>query len=126
MKKLLFIILIMFGFANSVNSANYMSCEDAMNTGKPFVLYIHANSCYACKQFTPIFKKIMNSMPDYNVVDINLSYMQPHNVCSAAETNTIPAVYVVNSQKRTRSKISFSTYFNEKNFVSALVDLMNE
>ena len=85
MKNLLLIILIIFVFANSVNSANYMSCEDAMNTVKPFVLYIHSNTCYACKQFTPIFNRIMDTMPDYNVVDINFSYMQPHNVCSAAK-----------------------------------------
>ena len=118
-------IMLMFG-ADYANAANYMQCEQAMSVGKPFILYLHSNGCYACKQFTPIFGHVMDSMPDYNVVDVNYSYPQKANICSSAQSKTIPAVDVVNPQKRTRSKINFNIYFKQNEFKAALLQLLKE
>lgn len=126
MKKFIITAAIILLTINNAYCANYMTCEQAMNTGKPFVLYLHSNTCYACKQFTPIFTKIMDTMQSQNVVDINYSYPQAKNVCSSAETRTIPAVYVVNPQKRTRSKINFETYYDEITFKNSLTNLLNQ
>lgn len=125
-KKFWFIIFIMICLVNTADCANYITCDQAMKTGKPFVLYLHSNTCYACKQFTPIFTRLMDTMSNYNVVDINYSYPQGKDICSTAESKTIPAVYVVNPQKRTRSKISFDTYFDDAAFTTSLINLMNQ
>lgn len=126
MKKYLITIFTIFFVTNAALSANYLTCNQAMKTGRPFVLYLHSNSCYACREFTPVFTKIMDSMSSYNVVDINFSYPQAKDVCSTAESRTIPAVYVVNPQKRTRSKINFNTYFDNNAFTTSLIELMNQ
>ncbi len=125
-KNLIFTLIISTCFVNSCFCANYLQCEQAIQEGKPFILYLHSNSCYACKQFTPIFNQIVNSIADYNVVDINYSYPQRQNVCSAAESQTIPAVYVVNPQKRIRSKLNYSIYFKQNEFKEALLNLLKE
>ena len=125
-KNLIVTLLIFIGFADSVYCANYLQCEQAMQEGKPFILYLHSNGCYACKQFTPIFNQIVSSMSEYNVVDVNYSYPQKQNVCSSAESQTIPAVYVVNPQKRTRSKLNYDIYFKQNEFKDSLLKLLNE
>lgn len=124
MKKLILALFLMILFSSYVKAANYVTCDEAMKKGKPFVLYLHSNTCYACKQFTPLFTKMMEGMPTYDVVDVNYSYPQGKDVCSTAESRTIPAVYVVNPQQRTRSKIKYETYFSETAFTTALTNLM--
>ena len=126
LKNLIVVLSIFIGFANNAYSANYLQCEQAVQEGKPFILYLHSNSCYACKQFTPIFNQVVSSMSEYNVVDVNYSYPQKQNVCSSAESQTIPAVYVVNPQKRTRSKLNYDIYFKQKEFKDSLLKLLNE
>ena len=126
MKKILYLLIVMLFLVNSINAANYVTCENAMQKKKPFILYLHSNTCYACKQFTPLFTKIMDSFPSYDIVDINYSYPQPKNVCSSAESRTIPAVYVVNPQKRTRTKLNYSTYYDQDAFKSSLNALLNQ
>ena len=126
MKKLIITINMLMFLSSSAYCANYVNCNQAMQTGKPFILYLHSNTCYACKKFTPIFAKLMDTMPMYNVVDINYSYPQTNDVCSTAETKTIPAVYVVNPQKRTRAKINYNTYFDETAFTTSLMNLLNQ
>ncbi len=124
MKKLLLMLFLMIFAISCANAANYLTCDQAMQTGKPFVLYLHSNTCYSCKQFTPIFTRIMNGKASYNVVDINYSYPQGKDVCSSAESKTIPAVYVVDPKQRTRSKIKFETYFDDTAFTTSLTNLM--
>lgn len=126
MKKFLMTILMLLFWANAGYCATYLTCDQAMKTGKPFILYLHSNTCYACKQFTPVFGRLMDTMQTQNVVDINYSYPQEKNVCSTAETRTIPAVYVVNPQNRTRSKINYDTYYDESKFIKSLTDLLNQ
>ena len=90
LKKLSLILIGLLLGSNVALSANYVDCDSAMNAGKPFILYLHSNTCGSCKRFTPIFNSVVQDMP-YNVVDINYSYSQSRNVCTTAETKTIPA-----------------------------------
>ena len=123
MKKIVLLLFLIICISNSANSANYITCEEAMESGEPFVLYLHSNGCAACKHFTPIFNEVMKRN-SYNVVDVNFSYPQEDNECSRAESRTIPAVYVVNPQQRTRSKIKYETYYDDILFVESLNKLM--
>ena len=62
----------------------------------------------------------------YNIVDINFSYPQTKNICTTAESRTIPAVYIVNPNTRTRSKIKSDTYFNPILLKKAIYELINK
>ncbi|MGN0018954.1 MAG: thioredoxin family protein [Candidatus Gastranaerophilaceae bacterium] len=124
LKKLSLILIGLLLGSNVALSANYVDCDSAMNAGKPFILYLHSNTCGSCKRFTPIFNSVVQDMP-YNVVDINYSYSQSRNVCTTAETKTIPAVYIVDPAQRTRSKVNFDTYFDSQVFRETLKDLLN-
>ena len=124
LKKLSLILIVIIFSSNLGLCANYMDCNSAMNAGKPFILYLHSNTCGSCKRFTPIFNSVIQNMP-HNVVDINFSYPQQNNVCTTAETKTIPAVYVVDPKLRTRSKVNFDVYFDSQLLTETLNDLLN-
>ncbi len=125
MKNLVLIVFLMMLTVSSVNAANYMSCEDAVQEGKPFVVYLHSNTCPACKHFTPVFNQMM-SRTSYNVVDVNYSEQLDENKCSTLQTKTIPAVFVVNPEQQTSAKIKYETYFDSILFSKTLTNLMGE
>jgi len=125
MKNLVLIVFLIMLTVSSVNAANYMTCEDAVQEGKPFVVYLHSNTCPACKHFTPIFNQMM-SRTSYNVVEVNYSYPQNENECSNIQTKTIPAVYVINPEKQTSSEIKYETYFDSILFSKSLSKLMGQ
>lgn len=46
--------------------------EDALRTGQPVCLYLHTNYCKYCKQFNPVFEKLVQShKKNYKFVSID-------------------------------------------------------
>lgn len=46
--------------------------EDALRTGQPVCLYLHTKTCRYCKQFNPIFEKmVQNHKKTYRFVSID-------------------------------------------------------
>lgn len=126
MKKFIITLVLVLLFTNDVWAVSQVTCEQALKAEKPFILYLHSDTCGACKMFTPVFYQVMDSISGYNLVDINYSYPQASNVCSNAQSKTIPAVYVVDPQKRTRSKINYETYFEQEELKKSLLNLLKQ
>lgn len=123
LKKILIFFVVLYCTISNALCANYTDCNTAMSARQPFLLYIHTNTCGSCKEFTPIFSSIADSL-SYNVVDINFSYPQQNNICTTAETKTVPALYVVNPTARTRSKVNIHAYSTPEELKQALINLL--
>lgn len=67
MKKLILFLVMMFfipAFAGQY--------EDALRTGKPVVLYMYTKTCRYCKEFKPVFEKIVqNYRNTYRFVSVD-------------------------------------------------------
>ena len=127
MKKIVILLFLTLIFSGSAKAANYITCEEAMQAEQPFVLYFHSDTCAACKHFNPIFSQVVDkSSYNVNVVDVNFSYSQEKNECSSVDVKAIPAVFVVNSQENTYSKIKYETYFDNILFTESLMKLMGK
>ena len=67
LKKLFLLGLLLFGVP--VLAGQY---EDALRTGEPVFLYMHTNYCRYCKEFNPIFDKLVqNNKKKYHFVKVN-------------------------------------------------------
>ena len=68
MRKFVLLLLIMF-LNMPVFAGQY---EDALRTGKPVCLYMYTKTCKYCKQFKPVFEKIVqNHKNTYRFVSID-------------------------------------------------------
>ena len=67
MKKLLLLLSMLFCIP--VFAGQF---EDAMRTGEPVCLYIHTQYCRYCKQFNPVFDKLVqNHKKRYKFVKVD-------------------------------------------------------
>lgn len=112
MKKVILLISILF--LTTLN-ANAKSFEDAMNSPKPFAMYIYMQGCSACRAFDPIFYQMQNKYSyKYNFVREEYRQGLMPQLCQKWKVRSFPYMALVNPKTNNSKRVSFECFWDEK------------
>lgn len=95
-----------------------MTTSSVLAKDKPQVVFFYSHGCSACKQFTPIYEKVMSKYSDkfkFIKQEANTS-----SLANKLNVNSVPSVFIINSQTGAATPVDYNCLMQQGCFEKTL------